>query len=75
MTTSSIGMRAGAVTVGGLSAPLGRTVKRASTRTFVPAVAVLELALGVDEAPTPHPVNRTVTTPPRRTARPLTFAG
>ena len=73
MTTSSIGMCADTVTVGGLSAPLRRTVKRASTRTFVPAVAVLELARGVNEAP--HPINRTVTTPPRRTAKPLTFAG
>jgi len=39
------------------------------------APAVLEVALGVDVAPAPHPAKTTVTTPPRRTARRLTFAG
>lgn len=70
-TINSSGMCAGTVTVGRLSLPLARIVKRAGSRTFVPAVA----ALYVDGRLPPHPAKRTVTTAPARTTRRLTFAG
>ncbi len=84
------------VSTAGLTAPPARIVNRAASRTFVPALGVLEVALGllevalgllevalgllegalgVDVTPAPHAAKRTVTTPAKRTARRLTFAG